>query len=388
MERNVRLFYIISFLGSLRFFGALQIIYFAQVTGSYVLGMSLFAVTTVSQAIFEVPTGIYSDMIGRKYTTVISLIITATAIAFYASGISYWVLFVGSILEGVGSAFSSGNGEAFLHDTLKESGKEAQYSKYYSRSGSIQHFGFAMAALLGGFIATISFPAAVWLSVVSVTLAFVVSLFLIEPKVFTRNQENIFVHLKDSIRAFTSNPKLRLLTISKTISYSIGESSYQFSSAFLNTLWPLWAIGILKTAIDLFASVSYAVSDKVLRKFGALPIMTYTFITSRIVNGIAYGFPTIISPVLLALTALYHGIQTTAKSSLTQKEYTDKQRATMGSLEALFQSIGFAIVSIFIGFIADFIGPAKVLLLTQILLLPILFLYWMMFKSDRKHAVG
>ena len=44
----------------------MAILYFAHVTGSYVLGMSIFSVAYVSSAIFEVPTGIVSDLVGRK----------------------------------------------------------------------------------------------------------------------------------------------------------------------------------------------------------------------------------------------------------------------------------------------------------------------------------
>lgn len=46
-------------------------IYFSQVSGSYAWGLSIFSIANISGAIFEIPTGIFSDKIGRKYTTIL-----------------------------------------------------------------------------------------------------------------------------------------------------------------------------------------------------------------------------------------------------------------------------------------------------------------------------
>lgn len=66
LHLNIKLLSWFNFLLDFRFYAPVAIIYFSQVTGSYVLGMAVFSVTFISSALFEVPTGIYSDMIGRK----------------------------------------------------------------------------------------------------------------------------------------------------------------------------------------------------------------------------------------------------------------------------------------------------------------------------------
>lgn len=65
------------------------------------------------------------------------------------------------------------------------------------------------------------------------------------------------------------------------------------------------------------------------------------------------------------------------------RHFTDKQRATMGSLNSITLSLGFAIGSVAVGYVADIFGPAKTLLGAQILLLPVLLLYWKMFKHEK-----
>jgi hypothetical protein len=60
---------------------------------------------------------------------------------------------------------------------------------------------------------------------------------------------NIYVHLQSAVKNFTQNKKLRLLSISSILGYAFGEAGYQFQSAFYSTLWPIWAIGLAKTAV-------------------------------------------------------------------------------------------------------------------------------------------
>ncbi len=58
-------------------------------------------------------------------------------------------------------------------------------------------------------------------------------------------------------------------------------------------------------------------------------------IFAHTINIIAFAFVTILSPIISILGSPIFGISETAKSTLFQKEFTDKQRATMGSLNAL-----------------------------------------------------
>ena len=139
--KNVKLLKIFNFLIGFSFFAPLAIIYFSKVSGSYTLGTSVFGVIMLSAAIFEVPTGILSDRVGRKYTMVYGSIARVLAFIFYAIGLSYGFLVAGAILEGISRAFYSGNNEAFLYDTLADDNKESEYSEYLEKTSSPEHPG-------------------------------------------------------------------------------------------------------------------------------------------------------------------------------------------------------------------------------------------------------
>jgi hypothetical protein len=215
-------------------------------------------------------------------------------------------------------------------------------------------------------------------------VAFIFSLFIIEPIIFTKGKENIYLHLSESIKEFVKNPKIRLLTLSNALSSSLSEASYQFSPAFIGLLWPIWAIGIMRTVTNFVSSLSYYWSGRVLDKFSALKTLTSTFIFSRVVNIMAYAFPSAFSPVLLASTSVTYGVNDTAINTLLQKEYTDHQRATMGSLDSIISSIGFSVVAIGLGYIADIIGQRDILLGIQFILFTVLILYWRLSQSGSR----
>src|SRR5215211_3493333 len=107
VSRNITLLGWFNFWAEFRPYGPIAILYYAQVSGSYALAMSVFSVAQLAQSVFEVPTGVYSDMIGRKRTVIYGAVAGVFALSFYAFGGSYFGLIVGAIFEGLGRAFYS-----------------------------------------------------------------------------------------------------------------------------------------------------------------------------------------------------------------------------------------------------------------------------------------
>lgn len=381
---TVRWLYLRTFFVSLRFFAAVQVIYFAQVTGSYALAMSLLAVATITQAGLELPTGILSDTLGRSRTTILATFAALGSVTLYAFGSGYWLLLVGAVVEGLARALGSGNNEALLYDALRDAGQEGRYHHAIGRSGAIEATGFGFAALAGGAIATQSMSLALWLSVLTQAVAVAIALRLTEPASTSRALLNPYRHLRAAAAAFLRNPRLRLLTLAKTWSEALGESSFQFSPVFLQTVLPLWGIGAMQAATNLLGAAGFSLSGAVIDRLGALRALVARFLTDRALMLLAYGVPGPWSAGLLAATALTYGPGQVAQGTLAQREFTHGQRATMGSLDALAESIGLAAISVAIGLLADRVGPRNVLLLAQVLLLPVIAIYWRLFLHERR----
>jgi MFS family permease len=376
MPGNIKLLYLINFFSALSSFSAIIVIYFVHITGSYTSAMTLLGSGKLFQAILEIPTGVFSDLIGRKNTTILAYFIGLIAIIFYAIGQNFWILMLGVFFGGLAGSLSSGNDNALMYDSLKEINKEEGFHHFYSRRGSIALVGYGLSAIIGGFVATISFTLALYIIFIPAGVAFVLSLFLHNPPNFRKIESNPYVHLKDAVKAFFVNPKLRMLSLSNAWGNSIIESTYQFSSVYVGLLWPLWAVGLMKASTNFLNAISYFISGKVIAKTSAFKALVGQFVVSRLVLIVGYILSNVFTPVIMASMSLLFGIGQVSQQTLLQKEFTDHQRATMGSLDSLLTSISFAVISLLVGFIADIVGPRIVLLLGEILLLPVLLVYW------------
>lgn len=384
IARNIKILSLFNFFNDFILFSPVAILYFAEVTGSYAKGISIFSLAMLFSAIFEVPTGVFSDFVGRKKAMIIGAVAYVFCFTFYAIGMSFWFLAIGAMFEGLARSFFSGNNDALLHDTVTELGKEEEYAHIYGRVSAMNQAALAASAILGGLLAFISFKLVVWLSVVPQLICVFLAFQIISPKSYLKESANIYNHLKDALRLFFTNYKLRNLSLTNILGFGMGEASFTFQSAFFATVWPVWAIGIAKTISYAGAAVTYYFGGKIVKRFGELQVILFGTLLNRFANIIAMAFPTIVSPALMGSTSVVYGAVQVARNSMLQKEFTKEQRATMGSLNSFGGSIFYAIFAFLIGFVADNIGPAKTLLIVQFLQFIPVWINWQLFRRERR----
>jgi MFS family permease len=370
MERNIKLLALFNFFTDFKFYSAVLVLYFAKVTGSFTLAMSLFSVVMISGAFFEIPTGILSDFLGRKKTILAGAIFSISSVIFYAVGNTYWILFFGAICEGVSRAFYSGNNNALLHDSLSALGKRDSYDHYLGRVSAMFQAALTVGVVVGSIVAYWSFSWVMWLSVIPQIVCFIVACFLIEPKVTSHGETNIFRHLNQSLALVWKNKKLRLLTCDNVLGYGVGEATFEFKSAFIATLWPVWAIGLAKMISYIGGGISFWFAGRLIKKYSALKILLFEATINRFINTVALIFPTVVSPVLMSTTSFLFGATEVASNTLMQKEFSDTQRATIASITSFGGSIVYGIFAVVLGFVADKTSPVGALLFSQVCSLP------------------
>jgi len=376
IARNLTLLGWFNFWADFRPYGPIAILYFAGISGSYALGMSVFSVTMLAQSLFEVPTGVLSDMVGRKRTVVYGAVAGVFSLTFYAIGGTYLALLAGAVFEGLGRAFYSGNNEALLYDTLVEMDRQDDFQQYLGKTSSMFQIALAISALIGGLIAAISFELVMWVSVVPMALAFVVSLRLVEPRAHSGSRGNIYAHFSTALRHFRQNARLRALSIASILSFATGESSWLFRSAFIESLWPVWALGIAQLIANATAAISFYFAGPLIRRFGEFRLLVGGMTISELINLFSLAVPTVLSPALMASNSIFFGVNTVASQSLIQREFTDAQRATMGSLNSFAGSVAFAVFSFLLGALADRIGVIPALIGTALLSVVPMVMYW------------
>ncbi len=381
MKQNIRLIYLFNFLLDFRLYGPLAVLYFASIAGSFALAMSIFSVIYLSQAFLEVPTGVVSDYIGRKKTLIVGSFFSFLSVVLYAFGMNFWILAAGALFEGLSRALFSGTSSALLYESLKEEGQEARYHDVLGKTSAMFQWALGVSATLGGFVAFHSMAMAVWLSVIPRFLCFVLCWWFEEPKCVVRTQESLIHTLRNAVVAFKCNWKLRLISLADIVSFSFGEAAHELQAAFYKMLVPVWAIGFIRTCSNVFAGLSFWFSGTIIDRLGHGRSLMCGSLYFTVVGFVALIFPTPFSPWLMTTTSLAFGVSMTARGDLMNQEFTDKQRATMGSVVSLAGSICYALVAVGLGYIADLTSPIIALLVALSSNIFVIYVYWILFRK-------
>ena len=131
IRRNIILFKIDSFLGGIWPLSSLAIVYFEQITHSYALAMLVWSIANLTQTFSEIPTGIYSDKIGRKKTLFLSAVMMSICFVLWATAGQCelpFLLFIGAVFWGLADAFLSGTDEALMYETMAELNQKENFS--------------------------------------------------------------------------------------------------------------------------------------------------------------------------------------------------------------------------------------------------------------------
>lgn len=382
-QRNIRLLTWFNFFTDFKLYAPIAIIYFSHITNSYALGAAIFSITYIVSAFFDIPTGMFADRIGRRKTLVLGAFSAVLYAVFYAIGINFWILAGGAFFEGLSRALYSGNNDALLHNMLSDEGVEHDYHVYYGKLSSMFQIGLAVAGLLGAFIANWSFPVVMWISVFPQLICLLIGFKITDRQIKRENTNSPLFDLKEGINLFFRNVNLRLLSATSILDYGLGETAYQFQAAFYNTLLPIWLVGVAKTLSNVGAALGFYLSGRIINKFGNFEMLFFGTLYSKTVNFIALLFPTVISPFLMSTNSLFFGTGSTAESNLMQKEFTDKQRATMSSINSFGGSLFFGLYAYATGFFADKLGPRYALLIIQFLSFFVLWLRWRLIQLNR-----
>lgn len=383
VKTNTRIMGLLNLLMDFKLYGAFAIIYYSQISNSMMLGMSIFSITMIASAIFEFPTGIIADKIGRKNTVIMGCINSLVYAIILAITNSYVGLIIAAIFEGLERAFFSGNNNAFIYDTLKEEGKEKEYKHYLGKTNSMYYMAGILSTVLGAVVAYFtSIRMLMIISVIPRVFEVILAFSLKDVKRYSNEDENIFAQVKNVLKLVKNNKILKRQIIADGISDGIGEATFQFRSEFYKLVWPIWAVGIPGILANVGAFIGSWFSGKILKKWVNEKLIMFSNIFSIISNWLSLLLNNVFSPFVMITNSVFP--TDVAKSDISQSLYTDEYRSSMGSLKSLVASILYAIFAILVGAIADWKGAIFALFISQFLKFIVVGLYGKIFVMRNK----
>lgn len=364
MERNVKLYpmFNISFNGF--FWGSIFFLYLNErVSLEEVLWLQ--AIYYIFVVIFEIPSGYFSDHVGRKPTLIFastSFLISNTIFYF---GTQFWQLFIAQAFMAIGFAFYSGTNHSFHYDSLKSLGREGEFGQLEEKANGYAMGFRAICALVGGCSAMYAFKNPYGLSAMTSLVCLIIAFRFQEPPMESKLHEDVifsgfFKNIKDCLQLLESQ-QLRWLFIFMIVFTVAIHVPFEFFQSYIDLLdldlgvsgdsTPLIS-GIIR-AIGTFLGAIFSFYSMRLVKIMGLPTLLSTSVLLEGLIALAMGvvLHPLVVPIIMLRTipeGLVHAPYTSAVNPLVGRH----QRATFFSINSLAGRIAYSLVLVFLSFVS------------------------------------
>lgn len=348
---------------------------------------------SVGMVIFEVPTGVVADTMGRRVSYLLGTVtLAATTVLYYLLWVAhspFWMWAVVSVLLGLGFTFFSGAVEAWLVDALTATGYTGGLERVFGRGLALSGAAMFVGSIAGGVIAqatNLGVPFLIRAGILVVM--FVVAALVMRDLGFTpagrahplRATKEVF---RASVKYGLGRRPVRYVMFASFFTTGVGFYVFYALQPYLVELWGdtgAYSIAGLAAAILSGSQmIGGLAAPWVRRRFRK---RTTTIIVSLIVStlvllalGVNHNFW--IALVLLTVWGLVDAAAGPVQQAYLNDMIPSQQRATVLSFDSLLGSSGGAVIQPVLGRSADIWGYPGSLLVSggiQVLAVPFLWL--------------
>jgi MFS family permease len=361
---------------------AINTIFLLQVGGLDLFQVMLVnSVFTVAQMVFEVPTGVIADTIGRRASIVLSMATLAASTVLYVLtpgwGWGIWGFMFASVLLGLGYTFQTGASDAWLVDALDATGWTGPKDRVFAWGQIAWGVGMMTGSLLGGVLGQFNL---VWPYLgrgILLGVCFVVALFMVHDLGFEPRPLRAATFGDEMRRIFSGgvhygwrSPVVRPLLWTSAISgLFMMYGFYAWQPYVLELLGRdyVWLLGVVQAASSAVGIVGNALVGRIMgkgenRRDPARVLVAAALVNAAFVLGIgAVGIvarePGIV-PAGAAIAmwlgwGIVYGISGPVRMSFINEHIPSSQRATVLSLDAFFSDAGGAVGQPALGWLSE-----------------------------------
>ena len=355
MNRNILLTYINSGLMWGRFFiPVLALFYIASKVPlqQFTIIMGVFSLVIV---IFEIPSGVIADLLGRKNALLISRLLFLAEIFLIAFYNGFWIFLIAKIISGIGVSLTSGTTGSILYDSLKNIKKEKEYRKHSSRVFLISNVSMAVIFIIGAYLFSINAKLPAILSLPLIGLGFILTFFYTEPFVNKKKItiKNSMKHFKESMKYFTKNKYLWFLGFfSLAIVATINIAMSMSSIYFVKILIPIYLIGIVACIANLIPAYSAKKTESYEKIWGEKKLLMIVYFLVMIgILLMALMIP-YIGILFYFIIMFIYGFFTVSVDYYVNKVAISSHRTTLLSINNSFSNIGIALLFPIVGYVS------------------------------------
>lgn len=350
-------------------------------------GLSLFEAMlvntafTVAQMVFEVPTGVVADTVGRRVSILLSLatLIVATLLYVLTPGAGWGIggFVAASVLLGLGYTFQTGATDAWLVDALDACGWTGPKDRVFAWGQVGLGAGMLAGSLLGGFLGQVDLRAPYVARALLLALCFFVALALVRDTGFTPRPLRARTFALETRRIFDAgvahgwrNPVIRPLLWNSALGgvfFMYGFYAWQPYILELVGRDYVWLLGVVQAGSSGAGILGNALVGRFMRTGDARRDSAQVLLGATALNAVlvlaigAVGLVADVPGALLAAVAIalwlawgvVYGVSGPIRMSYLNEHIPSSQRATVLSLDAFFLDAGGGIGQPGLGRVSD-----------------------------------
>lgn len=324
---------------------------------------------TAGMLIFEIPTGVVADTVGRRASYLLGTVTLAvTTVMYWLLWVwhsPFWAWAIVSVLLGLGFTFFSGAVDAWLVDALKATGYQGSLETVFGRAQIVGGIAMLAGSVLGGVIAQLTNLGVPFLIRGGILLVmFIVAALLMRDLGFApdrsegplRATRTVF---RASIRYGLGDPPVRWLMLASPFTAGVGIYVFYALQPYLLELWgdeEAYTVAGLAAALLSGASiVGGALAPRVRKLFRrrTSAILLATVSSALVLLGLGLVQNFWFALVLVALWGIASAIDDPVHRAYLNDMIPSKQRATVLSFDSLLGSGGGVVFQPVLGRAAD-----------------------------------
>ena len=351
IERNARLYpwYAVGF-NALFWYPVFILFFTERLTLNQALQLEAIYYLTVP--LLEVPSGYFSDRIGRKPTLLISAMALLAAYLLFFLGSSFAIFAAAQVCLATGMAFNSGTDTSFHYDSLVAIGKQSEYAK---REATVARNGFvstAVAALAGGAAGMYELRWAYGLSAIAALSMVLMGFVFVEPEIdgHERHAEPFTQQLRDCL-AYLKQPKLLWLFAFAVLMTILNHVPYEFYQPYIDLAAGQWdqiqqstpLTSGIHTAITMLIGAWFAArSIRMRKKIGVAKTLLVATALQLVIIAAMGAVVHISIVVLILLRSSPRAIMRAPLNAAIAPKVAKRHRATYLSIQSLVGRLAFS----------------------------------------------
>jgi MFS family permease len=383
LESNLGKLYWMHFLGSTNFHLVVYTLFLLSKGFSMTQFFIIESGGMVSKLLAEIPTGMFADRIGRKWSLILSYVPGIFVMPVFIISDSFIVCLIIMSLGGLWAAFASGADSAILYDTLIGLEREKEFKKTLGKFKWGGAWSGAFAGILAGFMANYGLAYPWWAGYFVGFPMLFLTINLVEPPIHREGQrESGLKHLGQSLRlSFTGSSGYFVLYASTIWTF--------FVLGFF--LWQpyLKLTGLALAFFGIFYALESIVSGLVSRYAHGIELkvgMKASLLLIPLVLALAFilesQFAFVLGFLFIFIQSISSGYFSPVLEDYVNSRIPSSKRATILSIKNMMHSLSYAIISPLLGYFIDLYSLQAALLGMGIMLILVATIFFV--ASERR----